>query len=426
MQLPAIDQNVCGQWTQADKDYYNKLDVYLVKFVSDYRKRWAKWSNAFPRKIKWTSGQGNTMRRVAQEWSPVIRQESHPSLLAEVPTADVNFTRERTLDVQLYRHRFMTREFWFLPEFQDFFQHLEHEFEDLQKQITAYEDFFIRTRVFHHSPYVYICGVGLVNAPTGVPNSSGTAGKTDAWLSQVFEGALGGAVTPLTLNELFKIGGIVRNRIGMTPYSGSDSPKMDKGVDASWKLLMDDEVFYSFTNDAWVKNQKTDNFDVVNGLFEGKAFGRISSDFERYPLRWKYDAATVTRPNPETVLEGDTAEEKYRTAPNPDYALNAQYGCAFWMGGNSYSVVDSGPPPAIFGKTLDGMRGMNWNGKPTWTRKFLVKCKDSNGDAQDELAETWGEHMRAQAQQTYAIAPDNAFNVLPIIYQRPVLGLTTT
>ena len=38
MQLPAIDQNVCGQWTQVDKDYYNKLHYYLTGFQSDYLK----------------------------------------------------------------------------------------------------------------------------------------------------------------------------------------------------------------------------------------------------------------------------------------------------------------------------------------------------------------------------------------------------
>lgn len=418
MQLPAIDQNVCNQWTQADKDYYNKLSFYLEKFTADYRKRWVKWSSRFKNKIRWKPNMGDTMRRVAQEWSPVIRQEAHPSLLADTPTTDINFTRERKHDVKIYRHRFQTREFWFLPEFQDFFNHMEHEYEDLQKQIATYEDFFYRTRVFHHSPYVWICGVGLVSAPTGIPNSSGTGGKTDAWLSSVFEGAQGGLPTPLTLKEIFKIGGTVRNRIGMTPMSGSDGPKSNKGIDANYELLLDEEVFYQFTDDPWAKENRVLTVDITNNLFEGKLFGRVSSDFERYPLRWKYAAGTVTRPDPEIVIDSDQDEQDNRTAPNPGYAVDAQYACAFWFGGPSYSVLESGPPPGKF--------GMNWNGKPKWTDKFLVKCKDSDGNAQPELAETWGEHMRAQAQLAMGIAPDNAFNVLPIIYQRPALGISTT
>lgn len=164
MQLPALDQNVCGQWTQVQKDYYNKLPYYLTKFQSEYLKNWQKWGKILPKRLKWQPNMGTTMRRVAQEWSPNLRQEAIPQLLSDVPTTDVTFTRERTFDVQVYRHRFQTREFWFLPEFQDFFQHLEHEYEDLQKQVTQYYESFLRTRVFHHSPRVYLAGVGLIDA----------------------------------------------------------------------------------------------------------------------------------------------------------------------------------------------------------------------------------------------------------------------
>ena len=52
MQLPAIDQNVCGQWTQVDKDYYNKLPYYLTGFQSDYLKKWQKWGKILPKRLK--------------------------------------------------------------------------------------------------------------------------------------------------------------------------------------------------------------------------------------------------------------------------------------------------------------------------------------------------------------------------------------
>ena len=416
MQLPAIDQNVCGQWTQADKDYYAKLPFYFTKFQADYRKRWAKWANSFKSKLSWKAGQGHTMRLAAQEWSPAIRQEAHPELLADVPTTDINFTRERTFDVQLYRHRFQTREFWFLPEFQDFFQHAEHEFEDLQRQITLYEDAFIRTRVFHHSPYVYICGVGLVSAPTGIPNKAGTAGKTDAWLAQQLEGP----VTPLTMSEIFKIGSIVENQLGMTPYKGTGMPKENSGLDVRYKMLMDNEAFYNLTGDPWLKEQRPLAMNIVNQTFTGSVFGLVDVDFERYPLRLKYAANVVTRPAPEIVSEAAQLEEKYRTRPNPDYSVESQYSVHFWMGGESYKPIDSGPPPSLFARKIQDAAAMNWNGKPYWTKKFLTKCLDGDSAAHYELNETWGEHMRAQAQQTFALAPLNAYNVLPIISKRQV------
>jgi hypothetical protein len=414
MQLPAIDQNVCGQWTQVDKDYYNSLPYYLVKFTADYRKRWAKWQNSFRTKLRWQPNMGDTMRLAAQEWSPVIRQEAHPSLLSATPTTDINFTRERTMDVNIYRHRFQTREFWFLPEFQDFFNHLEHEYEDLQKQITVYEDAFLRTRVFHHSPFVYVCGVGLVDAPTGIPNAAGTAAKTNAWLAQQFEQD----VQPLTAREVFKIGAIVENQLGMTPYNGSGLPKENEGLDIRYKLLMDPEVFMTMTGDSYIQGAKTDSLDLVTKTFKGSLFGMVASDFERYPLRYKYAANTVTIPAPEIVSEAVQSEEKYRTRPNPDYSVNAQYGVAFWMGGESYKPLDVGPPPSMFSKSIEGAVGMNWNGKPRWTKDFLIKCKDGDEAAQYELNTTWGEHMRAQAQLAMGIAPLNAYNVVPILYKR--------
>jgi len=362
------------------------------------------------------------MRRVAQEWSPNLRQEAIPQLLSDVPTTDVTFTRERTFDVQVYRHRFQTREFWFLPEFQDFFQHLEHEYEDLQKQVTQYYEVFLRTRVFHHSPRVYLAGVGLVDAPTGIPNASGTAAKTDATISSWLEQNL----STLSLQEVFKIMSIAQTQIGMTPYKGTGMPVENEGIDFQYKMLMDNEAYLQFTNDTWAKENRVLTVDITNNTFKGSLFGCVHCDFERSPLRYKYAAGTVTRPTPETVIESaDILEETNRTAPNPDYTRNAQYAVAFLIGGNGgYDALDVGPPPAAFTKSVDAVKGMNWNGKADWTKKFLIQCKNSDGTAVAELNETWGEHMRAQAQLAMAIAPTNAFNVLPIIYKRNV-GLTT-
>lgn len=422
MQLPALDANVCGAWTTVDKDYYNKLPFYLMKFAAEYRKTWGTWRNTIRSKVPWKPNMGPTMRRVAQEFSPLLRQEAHPELLEAVPSTDVTFTRERTLDVRLYRHRFQTREFWFYPEFTDFFNHLEHEFEDLQRQITHYDESFIRTRVWHHSPYVYLCGVGLVTAPTGIPNKDGTAAKTDAWIAQQLEQD----IQPLTMENLFKIGSTIVRQTGMTPYGGSGKPQGDgRPLNENWKLIINNEDFLQFTNDPWTKEQKPLALDIVNSVLQGSLFGMIKTEQERFPLRFKYTNGVVTRPAPETVVEAGVSEELYRTKPNPDYEINAQYGVAWWIGGKNYSLVDSGPPPAAFTRKMKDGVAMNWNGRPYWTTKFLTKCLDGDSNEHYELNETWGENMRAQAQMTFGIAPDNAFNIMPIVFARNV-GLTTS
>lgn len=421
MQLPAIDQNVCGQWTQVDKDFYNKLPVYLTKFTSDAQKRWQKWAKILPKRLKWQANMGTTMRRVAQERTPFTRQEAIPQLISDVPTTDINFTRERSYDVQVYRHRFQTREMHFLPEFQDFFRHLEHEYSDLTEQITNYYELFLRTRVWHHSPRVYLAGVGLIDAPTGIPNAAGTSGKTlaqiSSWLEQPLEG--------LTLKNVFKIMSAAMTQIGMSPFKGNGMPVENKGINCQYKMLMDQEAYMQFTDDPWAKENRVLTVDITNSLFKGSLFGTVDCDFEAQPQRYKYNAGTVTMPAPQTVLEGDALEEQYRTGVNPDYAINAQYGVAYLIGGDGgYDAMDVGPPPSMFSKGTAGSVGMDWNGKPRWTNKFLIKCKDADGNAVDELAETWGEHLRAQAQLAMSIAPANAHNVLPIIYKRQV-GLTT-
>lgn len=430
MQLPALDQNVCGKWPTEAKDYYNKYPVYLTKFAADYQKNWQKWGNIIPKRIKWQASMGDTMRRVTQEWSPVIRQDAVPQLMSDVPTVDVTHTRERTYDVQVYRHRFMTKTFWFLPEWQDFFNHLDHEFEDLQKQITNYYEFFLRTRVFHHAPRVYLAGVGLIDAPTGIPNagfSSTTTGKTAATVASWLERPL----TELTLKEVFKVMQIAQVQIGMTPYKGSGMPKENKGIDFQYKLLMPNETFLSFTDDTWAKENRVLTVDITNNTFQGSLFGCVHCDFERYPNFLKFTpstssvAATCSMEAPETVAEGSGLEELNRTRPNPAYTTESQYAIAYLIGGNGgFSAMEVGPPPAAFTGSVKNALGMNWNGKPDWTKKFLVKCKDSDGNAQDELAETWGEHIRGQAQLAMSLAPENAWNVLPIIYKRKT-NLTT-
>lgn len=422
MQLPAIDQNVCGQWTEIDRDFYNKLDHYFDAFTADYRATWQSWKPRFKKTVKWKPNMGNTMRRVTQQFSPQIRQEAYPELIDDVPTTDITFTREATHDVRIYRHRFATRDFHFQPEFQDFFQHAEFEFEDLQKKIVEYEELFIRTRIWHHSPYVYVVGQGLITAPTGIGNSAGTAAKTDATVTQW----LNNNVKPLTLEALFRILGIIESTVGMTPYEGSGKPQgKNKPLNQKYCLMLSHEAWMQFTNDPWAKENRPLAVDIVNQMLSGPKFGYIETDIEHKPLRFKMTAGTLSKPAPEIVSESQYSELTNRTSPNPVYGTEAQFEVAWLFGGHSYEPLDSGPPPALFTKSLDAARGMNWNGKPMWTKKFLKYCKNVDGTAVPEMAETWGESIRAQAQLAMGISAVNARNVLPIVFMRNS-GISTT
>ena len=169
--LPSLDTNICATWTQDDVDYYNKLPYYFVKATGAWQKQWETWSKLLTT-VPWTPNVGDTMREVGVEPSPVLRQQAFPSLLKVTPSADIVHVKERTTDAQLYRHRFITAHFNFLPAFQDFIGNkVAPSRENLNKQISVYTETFYRTHMFHFSPYVYVANVGLISAPSAAGNA---------------------------------------------------------------------------------------------------------------------------------------------------------------------------------------------------------------------------------------------------------------
>lgn len=421
--LPGLDQNICAKWNQLQVDFYNKLPIYFAKFNADFRKDWERWQKLVPGRFKWQPNMGDTMRRIAQERSPIIRQEAHPELITERPTADVYYTRERSHDVKIYRHRFVSRDFHFYPEFADFYQHIQYETEDLQRQINNYYELFIRTRAYHLAPYVYIAGVGLVDALTGIPNSAGTAGKTNAWIQEQLSKNVG----YLSLEELFKVLSSAETDVGMTPYEGSGKPGGEsKPLDQRFCLVTGSETWNNFVSDPWTKENRPLNMNIVTDQFKGDLFGKIRCMLEARPLNYVRAAnGTVSLPAPETVSEDAArAVELYRTRPLPDYARNAQYTVSYLVGGNFGSIMEVGAPPSMFTKSVEDGMAMNWNGKITVNKNFLTQCKDADGNTQLDT-NSWGEWLRLQAQLTMGYAPDNAFNILPIYHKRRV-GITTS
>lgn len=427
--LPALDTNICNSWTELQRDFYQKLPIYFAKFNSDYRKTWDRWQKLVPGRFKWTPNMGDVMRRIAQERSPITRLEAHPELLTDVPTADMHFTRERAHEVRIYRHRFVSRNFHFYPEFADFFTHIEYEKEDLQRQISHYAEMFVRTRAFHMAPFVYVAGVGLTDAPVGIPNSAGTAAKSLAWLTQQFKGATAGTsnVGYLSLEELFRILSSAETDVGMTPFEGSGKPGGEsRPLDERFCLVTGSETWNQFVNDPWTKENRPLNMNIVTDVFKGDLFGRIRCMLEAYPLRYKLNdtTGTVTLPQPEITAESEYDVENYRTRPNPANARDAQFTVSFLIGGNFGSMMEIGAPPSMFTKSVEAGMAMNWNGKIELNKNFLVQCKDADGNAQLDT-NSWGEYLRLQSQAAFGYAPDNAFNVLPILHRRRV-GVSTT
>lgn len=423
MQIPSVNQNICGQWSEQQLNLYNKLPFYLMEAEAAYRKNWIVWKPLLG-DVSWKANSGDTMRRVLAEPTPVMRQESFPQLLADPTLVDIINYRERTADTKIRMQDFASPHFSYLPEFQDFMKHIDKTVMNINRQTTIFEDFFYRTMLFHWAPYVYVAGVGLVAAPTGDPNASGTGGKTNAWL-QAQIAAMAGSGQPgiLSFQELFKALNCFEQEVGATPFEGNGKPSGDSNpLNEKFCLVGSPETWNNFVDDPWLKENRPLNMNIVTDQFKGDLFGKIRYRQERWSMQYAITANfSPSLPVPELTEEDPNRPDYGRTKPNPAYAIptNAPVGVAFLVGGTPADAVTVGPPPAEFIRDLDQGAAikMNWNGKSYLTKNFLIPCKNSDGDTVYSMNE-FGRFLRAQSSLALAISLINTQNIMPILYKR--------
>ncbi len=396
MEMPSINQNICGSWNEQQSDLYNKMPFYLMEAQSQYRKQWEVYSKLLT-PVSWKPNMGPIMRRVMAEPQPLLRQEATPQLISQDPLTDISTYRERTADAKLRWQDFVSPHFPFLPEFQDFLKHITECQKNLDRQITLFEDIFYRSMLYHHAPYVYVCGYGLIEAPIGDPASDGTGGKSDAWLQWVMSDLVQGQPGEFSFEELWNAFNAAESDIGMTPFEGTGKPGSDSNP----------------------LNEK----NIVTDSFKGDIFGRIRSRMERFPLRYAVaENYSVQRYAPEEIeLNPDRLDQYQRTRPKKEYSYTdvSQVEVGMFMGGQCADYIQVGPPPAEFTKEVDSSVGakMNWNGKSETTKNFLIPCKDINGTIVYQ-ANSFGRYLRIQANLSLGISLTNTQNVLPIIYKR--------
>ena len=431
MQLPSIDQNVCGDWSQKQVDLYHKLDYYLEEARSLYRKHWVVWPKLLS-PVKWKPNNGPVMRRVATEPTPIMRQEAYPERINKAAKVDVVDVRERSIDTSVHWQKFISPHFNFLPDFQDFMKHIDDNMENLNKQMTMFEDVFYRTRLFQHAPYVYVAGVGLIPAPVGDGDVLGSSAKTWAWLqAECFVPLMGTGDGGgyLTFEELFKASHLAETEVGMTPFEGTGTPGGDSSpLNQRFALIQSPESWSNFVNDPWLKENRPINMNIVTEGFKGDLWGKLRSRQERFSWRPRLGANlnVLDFPAPEIIEENPDREDFGRTKPNPLYTrtANCPIECGYLVGGKSGDYVEVGPPPGAFTRDTEGGGiKMNWNGKAYLTKEFLVPCADQEGNRIMDM-NSWGEYIRAQAALSCGISIMNSHNILPVIYKRRI-GVST-
>ena len=142
--LPALDANVCDQWTQDDISTYQKLPYYFTKATAAYQKKRATWSKLL-KEIRWEGDAKatDTLRMVGIERTPVLRQFAFPTDMASTPTADIACLRERITEAKVKRHRFTTPNFQFLADLNTLLRNKILPYrEDLNRQIENYSEAF--------------------------------------------------------------------------------------------------------------------------------------------------------------------------------------------------------------------------------------------------------------------------------------------
>jgi hypothetical protein len=410
-----------------DVNKYNKLPVWLAMLEARRFPEWQVFNQLFG-KIDWKRNMGKLMRGVRAEHTPVGQQEFFPKNIDETPNKNVYETTETSEDAVLKLHDFDSKQFHFLPSFQDFRENqVDFAHKDIIRQIAISNDLFIRAAAFQKAPYVFIPAnttAGerqLLSAPVveGGNITSANAVKNTAW----FQAMVPKIGTNLTLAAIDYATAVMRDDLNAPFFEGTvNKPKDNELIKGKYVLLGSSEAYQMFKWDPNFAQFRNINLSIVNDGFRGSIFDEVTYKTERYPLRFKADG---TRPAPE-ILQLDPAQGVVATAeddpnqsgrvrPNPDY-VSAPYEVAFLIGADAFKTIKIGPPPRAFSsKKLDMNKfySMKWNGEVQLTDQVLIQYADGTYDTNVR-----GRFLKLISSVVMGMIPQNQYNFLPILFER--------
>lgn len=416
-------------WQVEDVNRFQKLPYYLANLAAKLFPIYQTYSKLV-KSVKWQQNMGTTMRGVRVEPTPVGRQMFFPNAITTTPKKDVFSQMETYEEGLVRRHYAESKQFSFLPSFQDFRkEQIPSAMKDITQQIAISQDFFIRSFLFHRSPFVYLPGRvftatspfaaqrGLIAAPTGDGSDDGSTGKTTAFLLQAINELSTGSRNTLTFKAMNTVLQIARNDLMLPAFEGmsNGAPADNEAIKGNYVIVGSGEAYSNLSFDPHILNYKNLQMNLLNSEFTGKVLGSIVFKAERFPLRI---AADGTFPAPQTYETNSSSYNYGQTIPNPDY-VDAPYEVAFFMAGEAAKTIDVGPPPADFasGKmSADKFHKLAWNGEVRITDDVLINYGTAATPQWD--TNKYGEVVQLISAANYGAVSIDRRQCIPIVYAR--------
>lgn len=403
----------------------------------------SRWKDLFGT-IKWKSNMGDTLVGVVSEYSPKATNVHKPKYITNTPLKTVASHYERSNVARLYRHKFESPLFNWLPNFRDFQTgQLDFAAKDLNRQVAFGFDDFVRFQIYQMSPAIFVCGAAgaspssgpyITGIPVGLPGEGTLSDPKDANFNKSICAMVGTTNSYLDFRNICNVRSCARNVIGMVPWDGPPGAPSDNSIMSGKFILMGEpQIYEALTFDEHVLNTRDLPRDLLNKEFAGIISGNILFRAERYALRI---AADGTYPAPEieqtyaangTITSGTSTitnpggAQRTEVVPNPDW-VNAPFGVAWFLGYQPYEAIDVGPPPSEFASAkIDTTRisKLTWNGEVRLTDDVLVNYGGSSGiDTASLDTNKYGEFLQLICDTVLGIIPKTSRFALPIIYSR--------
>jgi len=411
-----------------DTDRFQKLPFYLVKNEVAQFPKWNVFEQLLS-DIDWQPNEGNVMKGVTPQGSPVGRALFFPNAITTAPNKDIYQVSESVETAIVYMHDYESYQFNFIPSFNSFWKtYLQFANKDIVEKIGCSNNQFLETQMLQSATYMYLCGSGLISGcPTGTMNAAMTAAgsKTAAWLVGVTQPGNGtGVLQNLTLRDVYNAALSLQEDLAAPPFEKARNMPVDnEGLKGKYVLVTSTEAWMNFMFDPDVQTLKPLNLDILFNEFKGLLFGTTTVKFNRFPLR--FSLANVNDPNGNLLYAAGTPippeiydQTDSKRKPNPYYTslISAPYEVAWMLGADFGKSIKVGPPPKEFATTnmaSEKFYSLRWNGEVKLTDQVLIQYADGSYDLNH-----YGKQLKFISELTHGYLPGERRFAFPMVFER--------